>query len=213
MPAPYPPNSDVIFCTVLGCDWDYVEPTIDFPDSTLASVFGNGVMRAVSLTARAQTTERELEKHMATHTAVEFLKTISKLLHDRSEAIHLLNAAVTVLPPVVDSDTVLGRRITVFVDRIRAEGIGAVMTERSTAPLEPCLTWRYGDPANPPEPTSGVLKDPVTGERFTSEVKSEVPDALMWRADHDARIDWWQIDWWSFNALLREHHILHEVLS
>jgi hypothetical protein len=127
MPAPYPPNSDVILCTVLGCDWDYVEPPLEVPESTLASVFGPGVFRVAALTARAQTIERELEKHMATHTAVEFLKTISKLLKDRSEAIHLLNAASS----LHINNPSLDIRITDFADRVQAEGIGAVATERS----------------------------------------------------------------------------------
>jgi hypothetical protein len=131
MPAPYPPNSDVILCTVLGCDWDYVLPPLEVLDSTLASVFGNGVMRVAALTTRARTIERELERHMATHTIVEFLTTIRELLKDRSEAVHLLDAVSTVLPPAVDSDTALGIRIAAFVHRVRAEGIGAVSTERS----------------------------------------------------------------------------------
>jgi hypothetical protein len=131
MPAPYPPNSDVILCTVLGCDWDYVEPPVDVWDSTLASVFGNGVVRVAALTARAQTIERELEKHMATHTTVEFLTTIRELLKDRSEAVYLLEAASTALPSAVDADTVLGIRIAAFIGRIRAESVGAVATERS----------------------------------------------------------------------------------
>jgi hypothetical protein len=129
MPAPYPPNSDVILCTVLGCDWDYVLPPLEVLESTLASVFGNGVMRVAALTARAQTIERELEKHMATHTTVEFLTTIRELLKDRSEAIHLLNAASASSLHI--NNPSLDIRITDFVDRVQAEGIGAVATERS----------------------------------------------------------------------------------
>lgn len=127
MPAPYLPNSDVILCTVLDCDWDYVEPTaVDLRD-TFPEMFGTHLLPERVLTARARRIEDEVKKHMATHAALDFLKTIQKLIQDRSEAIHLLDAAVPLLPPAVDSDTVLRRRIAAFVDRVRAEGIGAVI--------------------------------------------------------------------------------------
>lgn len=76
---PHTTAGDLIICPVDDCEWRHFEPLDVVPQSALAAVFGPGVMTAVAGAQRLQRIEDELERHFATHTPVDYLRTITRL--------------------------------------------------------------------------------------------------------------------------------------
>jgi hypothetical protein len=68
-----------LYCPVLDCEWTESVPEPDplaTRPETLASVFGTGVMAAAAVAVHHQKTETALEKHFATHTLVDYVRTM-----------------------------------------------------------------------------------------------------------------------------------------
>lgn len=79
----------VFSCPIDGCGWFHVEPELDqrIEPHTLAGVFGHGVMAQVATNQRAERIERSLRQHLATHSALEWLKTVHAMSGQRDALI------------------------------------------------------------------------------------------------------------------------------
>lgn len=72
-------GSQWTLCLVDGCElaWDTTPPALD--QNTLVAVFGAGVMTSVALNAHCQEVEELLDRHLRTHSVVDWAKTVSRL--------------------------------------------------------------------------------------------------------------------------------------
>ena len=72
-------TTTVYSCPVEGCDWEHVESPIDprINASTLADVFGMGIMAQQAVNQRAAKVECVLQDHFKTHSVVDFVSTIT----------------------------------------------------------------------------------------------------------------------------------------
>lgn len=71
------------FCCPV-CEWTYEPPALPsaLNASTLAGVFGVGVMERIAEHQRSERTEQELAAHMRMHSPVEFVRRIRGLERD-----------------------------------------------------------------------------------------------------------------------------------
>jgi hypothetical protein len=61
------------------CEWYHEEPIASVSSDALASVFGPGIMAQVAINRCAERIEEALDKHLRTHTLVEWVKKVSSL--------------------------------------------------------------------------------------------------------------------------------------
>lgn len=61
------------------CDWYHEEPIATVSADALAGVFGPGVMAQVAINRRAGRIEEALEKHLKTHSLIEWVRKVTAL--------------------------------------------------------------------------------------------------------------------------------------
>lgn len=66
------------------CDWHYEVPALDprLGADTLASVFGSGIMLQHAIDSWARKIEELLDKHLKTHSLLEWVRKVSDLQHE-----------------------------------------------------------------------------------------------------------------------------------
>lgn len=72
-------GGELLRCCVDGCEWMHFSPFHQTNAYTLADVFGAGVMLAVHGSERKHRIEQALAKHFATHSDLEWVRTITRL--------------------------------------------------------------------------------------------------------------------------------------
>ena len=84
----------VFSCPVDGCGWAHVEPEFDprIEADQLAGVFGPpGVMAQVATNQRAARIEKSIGQHLATHSSLEWLKTLHAMSRQRDALVEAVN--------------------------------------------------------------------------------------------------------------------------
>lgn len=66
------------------CSWKHEQPALDprINESTLAGVFGPGIMLNVARNRRTEETERAFKEHLQTHTLAQWVGKVTALEHE-----------------------------------------------------------------------------------------------------------------------------------
>jgi hypothetical protein len=90
------------------CVWSYVVPELPehLNNSTLASIFGPGIMLQTAINRRTEQTERAIADHLKTHTTVEFVMEITRQTKLRSALLDGCNALVGLIQLVSSRDDI-----------------------------------------------------------------------------------------------------------
>lgn len=83
----------VFSCPVDGCGWAHMEPELDprIDAHTLAGVFGPGIMANVVANQRTAKIEESIRQHLATHSSIEWLKSLHAMSQQRDALIKAVN--------------------------------------------------------------------------------------------------------------------------
>lgn len=118
------------------CAWRHEVKPLDprLNASTLASVFGPGIMLQNAINQRATETERALEAHLKTHTLVEWVSEVTRLRRIEATALDLLALARQYASECADCNGTGSRTITTHP--------GGIEVDNDDQPCEACADIR-----------------------------------------------------------------------